>query len=427
MTPKDCISRTIRAGLAPRLYPIARHARKALIAAAAAAGGAALAQTPDLGFAPRTLDQSSYVFPTAEAGDIRVDVVVRGLNHPFSLAFTPAGDALITERGTSLRLVRAATADAVLEPDPVAGLPPAGEFRGAGIHEVAVDPDFAENRAIYYTYNRPGELPADGAPDARPPLALIVMRGRLDGHRVVGAEEILDAGERAGASGSRIAFGPDDTLYITTGAPFGPEAQQLGNPYGKVLRIRRDGSIPQDNPFIATAGARAEVYTIGHRDQLGLTVHRASGTVFAAEHGPNGGDEVNLILPGRNYGWPDYSFGRDYEGPRISSQPTAPGIELPAVLWIPSIGPSGMTFYDGDRIPEWHGNLFVGSSRHGEIPGTGGLERVVMNDNFEELRRESLLGQLHLRIRDVRQGPDGLLYVITDEDDGALLRLAPAL
>ena len=144
-----------------------------------------------------------------------------------------------------------------------------------------------------------------------------------------------------------------------------------------------------------------------------------------AEHGPNGGDEVNVILPGRNYGWPKWSFGRNYDGPRISDAPLGPGVEAPLVIWIPSIAPTGMTFYTGDRFPAWKGNLFVGSARRGEVPRTGSLERVVLNDKLEELRRESLLGELHQRIRDVRQGPDGLIYVITDEDDGALLRLSP--
>ena len=165
---------------------------------------------------------------------------------------------------------------------------------------------------------------------------------------------------------------------------------------------------------------------MGHRDQLGLTVHEATDTVLAAEHGPNGGDEINVILPGRNYGWPKFSFGRTYEGPRISEAPLGPGIEQPLVMWIPSIAPTGLTFYTGDRIPAWKGNLFVGSARRGEVPRTGGLERVVVTDKLEELRRESLLTELHQRIRDVRQGPDGLLYVITDEDDGALLRIEPA-
>jgi aldose sugar dehydrogenase len=172
--------------------------------------------------------------------------------------------------------------------------------------------------------------------------------------------------------------------------------------------------------------ARPEIFSLGHRDQLGLTVHPVTGVVLNAEHGPNGGDEVNLIQPGRNYGWPKVSFGRNYEGPRISELPVADGVEQPIIVWLPSIAPSGLAIYTGDRLPAWKGNLFVGSVRRGEVPRTGGLERIVLNDKLEELRRETLLTDLHQRIRDVRQGPDGLLYVLTDEDDGALLRIEPA-
>jgi glucose/arabinose dehydrogenase len=213
---------------------------------------------------------------------------------------------------------------------------------------------------------------------------------------------------------------------MTTGAPFGEQAQDSNTVYGKVLRLLEDGKVPADNPFAGKAGVRPEIYSLGHRDQLGLTIHGPSGAVIAAEHGPNGGDEVNVILPGRNYGWPKFTFGRSYEGPRMGDSPVAAGIEPPLVIWIPSIAPTGLTFYTGDRLAAWKGNLFVGSARRGEVPRTGGLERVVVNDKLEELRRETLLSELHQRIRDVRQGPDGLLYVLTDEDDGALLRIEPA-
>ena len=213
---------------------------------------------------------------------------------------------------------------------------------------------------------------------------------------------------------------------MTTGAPFNDAAQDLGSVYGKVLRLNEDGSAPSDNPFVKRAGARPEVFSYGHRDQLGLTIDPTSGAVLDAEHGPNGGDEINLILPGRNYGWPKYTFGRDYDGSRLSPTPLGEGIEQPIVLWLPSIAPTGLTFYTGTRFPNWNGDLFIGSARIGEIPRTGGLERVVFNDKLGELRRERLLSELHQRIRDVREGPDGLLYVLTDEDDGALLRIEPA-
>ena len=239
------------------------------------------------------------------------------------------------------------------------------------------------------------------------------------------AEDIFVGEMLPGSSGSRIAFAPNGYVFMTTGAPFNDAAQRLDNVYGKVLRLTIDGAIPDDNPFVGQPGARGEIYTLGHRDQLGLAVHPVSAAVVAAEHGPNGGDEVNLILSGRNYGWPVYSFGRTYEGPRHSAVPLGPDTEQPQILWIPSIAPTGMAFYGADRIAAWKGNLFVGSARRGEIPRTGSLERVALNANLEELRRESLLTELHQRIRDVREGPDGLLYVITDEDDGALLRISP--
>jgi glucose/arabinose dehydrogenase len=193
-----------------------------------------------------------------------------------------------------------------------------------------------------------------------------------------------------------------------------------------VLHLKDDGSIPSDNPFVGRAGYKPEIYTLGHRDQLGLAIDGTTGAVYSNENGPNGGDEINLILPGRNYGWPLVSYGRAYDGPRISDVPTRAGFEQPLVVWIPSIALSGMTFYTGDKFPAWKGNIFVGGMRQGEIPGTGRLDRVVFNAKMEELRRESLLTELHQRIRDVRQGPDGFLYVLTEEEDGALLRIEPA-
>ena len=382
---------------------------------------------PQIGIAPVTLSAGPYVFDTAEQHKIRVVVVARGLVHPFSLAFLPNGDALVTERGTKLRIVRNATgaagAQPVLDAEPIAGLPEFPPFRTGGLQEVALHPKFATNRLVYFTYNKAGAVGQN--PNQRQ-SAVTLARGRLDGKALKDVEELFTGDWNNGASGSRLAFGRDGTIYMTTGAPFDDKAQRTDTVYGKVLRLSEDGKAPHDNPFVGRSGARPEVFSTGHRDQLGLAVHDATGTVIAAEHGPNGGDEINVILPGKNYGWPTWSFGRTYEGPRISATPLGPDTEQPLVLWIPSIAPTGLTFYTGDRIPAWKGNLFVGSARRGEVPRTGGLERVVMNDKLEELRRESLLTELHQRIRDVRQGPDGLLYVITDEDDGALLRIEPA-
>ncbi len=382
---------------------------------------------PQIGIAPITLTAGPYTFDTAEQHKIRVVIVARGLVHPFSLAFLPNGDALVTERGTKLRIVRNATgaggAEATLDPEPIAGLPAFPPFRTGGLQEVALHPKFATNQLVYFTYNKAGAVGQN--PNQRQ-SAVTLARGRFDGKSLTNVEELFSGDWNNGASGSRLAFSRDGLIYMTTGAPFDDKAQRTDTVYGKVLRLTEDGKAPRDNPFVGKAGARAEVFSMGHRDQLGLTIHEATGTVLAAEHGPNGGDEINVIQAGGNYGWPKFSFGRTYEGPRISEVPLGPGIEQPLVLWIPSIAPTGLTFYTADRIPAWKGNLFVGSARRGEVPRTGGLERVVVNDKLEELRRESLLTELHQRIRDVRQGPDGLLYVITDEDDGALLRIEPA-
>jgi glucose/arabinose dehydrogenase len=345
------------------------------------------------------------------------------LVHPFSVAFLPNGDALVTERGARLRVIRGATGSAKVEPEAVTGLPQVPTFRTGGLQEIALHPKFATNKFLYFTYNKPGEVSPTN-PQQRQ-SAVTLARGTFNGKSLSNVQELFVGNWNNGASGSRLAFGPDGLVYITTGAPFGDQAQDTNSVYGKVLRLRDDGSVPPDNPFVGKQGYRPEVFSMGHRDQLGLTVHPTTGAVLSAEHGPNGGDEINVILPGRNYGWPKWSFGRTYEGPRWSETPLGPGIEQPLILWIPSIAPTGLTFYTGDKFPSWKGNLFVGSARRGEVPRTGGLERVVVNDKLEELRRETLLTELHQRIRDVRQGPDGLLYVITDEDDGALLRLEP--
>jgi glucose/arabinose dehydrogenase len=389
------------------------------------ATAAAEAQQPNIGIAPVALGAEPYVFDTAEQHGIRIDVVVRGLVHPFSFALLPNGDALIVERGANVRLVENATGNARLLPEPVAGAPAPAGFRGGGLHDIALHPEFATNGLVYFTYNAPGPPDPSSTPPGRRPVAVTLARARFDGKALHDAEDIFVGEMLPGSSGSRIAFAPDGYIFMTTGAPFNDSAQRLDNVYGKVLRLTLDGGIPADNPFVGRAGVRGEIYSLGHRDQLGLAVHPTSGAVVAAEHGPNGGDEVNLILPGRNYGWPEYSFGRTYEGPRHSNVPLGPDTEQPQILWVPSIAPTGLAFYNADRIPAWKGNLFIGSARRGEIPHTGSLERVVVNENLEELRRESLLAELHQRIRDVRQGPDGLVYVITDEDDGALLRISP--
>jgi glucose/arabinose dehydrogenase len=396
----------------------------AVVLAAVSVTVAAQQGQPQIGIAPVTLTAGPYSFDTAEQHRLKVSIVARGLAHPFSLAFLPNGDALVSERGVRLRVIRGATtAQARVDPDPVAGLPQMPAFRTGGLQEIALHPKFASNGLIYFTYNKAGDVNPTN-PQQRQ-SAITLARGKFDGKALTNVQDLFVGDFQNGASGSRLAFSSDGFIYITTGAPFGEQAQNTNTVYGKVLRLRDDGRVPPDNPFVCRQGYRPEVFSMGHRDQLGLTIHPTSGAVLAAEHGPNGGDEINVILPGRNYGWPKWSFGRTYEGPRWSETPLGPGIEQPLILWIPSIAPTGLTFYTGDRFPTWKGNLFVGSARRGEVPRTGGLERVVVTDKMEELRRETLLSELHQRIRDVRQGPDGLIYVVTDEDDGALLRLEP--
>lgn len=381
---------------------------------------AAAQQPPPIGVAPVVLSAGPYTFDTAEQHGLRVAVVARGLNHPFAIAPLPNGDALVTERGRALRLVRGAGGPSPrLEPAPIAGLPTPPAIRGGGWQDVVLHPKFAENHLVYLSYNKA----ENATPTAKSAVAL--GRGRFDGTAITGFSEIFAGEFKDGNSGSRIAFGADGTLYLTTGAGNGLFAQEPSSVYGKVLRLRDDGTVPPDNPFVGRPGARGEVFAYGFRDQLGLTVH-ASGAIFAADNGPNGGDEVNIVSARGNYGWPTSTFGRNYDGTRMAGAASSGGEELPAILWVPSIAPTGLAFYSADRFPAWKGNLFVGSARRGEVPRTGGLDRVVLNERLQEIRRETLLTELRQRIRDVRQGPDGLIYLVTDEDDGAVLRLEPA-
>lgn len=403
-----------------------------LLAALSFPGFAQQAQAPQPGIALVELGAGPYTFDTAEQHKLRVTVVARDLVHPFSLAFLPGGDALLVERGKGLRIIHDATgANPAIDAELVRGLPEIPRIGGAGLQEIVLHPNFASNRLVYFTCNK-----ADTSDKQKPKLAIALGRGKFDGKTLTDVQELFTGEWQDTASGARLAFGADGMLYMTTGGPFGQKSQDLGSVYGKIIRLRDDGSVPGDNPYVGKTGARPEVYAYGFRDQLGLALHAASGTMLATDHGPNGGDEVNVIRPARDYGWPKYSFGRQYDGPRVSEEPLGPGVEQPLLLWIPSIAPSGLEVYTGDRFPAWKGNLFIGSARRGEIPRTGGLERVVVNKNLEELRRETLLTELHLRIRFVRQGPDGLLYVLAEQNggdiarapaaDGALLRLEPA-
>ncbi len=373
-----------------------------------------------VGVAEVPLPTAPIVLDTAEQHRIRVVVVTRELSHPWGMAWLPDGDLLITERPGRLRLLH----NGVLDPTPISGLPPMHVRGLAGLLDVALHPKFATNKLVYFSYVKDGEKGA----------ATAVARGRLEGMALTGVQDVFvteswmkgnDLGD--GRFGSRIAFAKDGTLFITVGDRDRPDGgQNPADDFGKVIRVNDDGSVPKDNPYIGRAGYRPEIYTFGQRNQQGLAFNPVNGDLWASEQGPNGGDEINVIKPGKNYGWPIVSYGRQYAGPNQSEIPWKEGMELPVVFWVPSIATSGMTFYTGDKFPTWKNNVFVGAMRQGEIDRTGHVERIVFNEKWEEIRREQFLSEMRQRIRDVRQGPDGLLYVLTDEDRGALLRIEPA-
>lgn len=344
-------------------------------------------------------------------------VVTKGLKQPWSMAFLPDGRILVTERGGRLRIVR----DGVLDPKPVEGVPQVYARGLSGLMDLALHPRFSENHLIYFTYHKP-------VPNATGNGAgmITLARGRWDGGKLVDVQDLFSA--TASGNASRIVFGKDGMVYMTVGTGDPPQAARAQDPNdlaGKVLRLRDDGTVPPDNPFVGRPGYRPEIYTLGHRNALGLAVEPDNGAIWECEDGPNGGDEVNLLKPGKNYGWPVVSNGRFYLGPRVSVDPYKEGMEPPLVYWVPAIAISGMTFYNGDKFPNWKNNLFVGGMRQGEVPRSGHLERIDFNNKWEELHRESMLHELHQRIRDVRQSPDGYLYLLTAEDDGALIRMEP--
>jgi glucose/arabinose dehydrogenase len=347
-------------------------------------------------------------------------VVTKGLVQPWSMAFLPDGAILVSERPGRLRMVR----NGVLDPNPVAGLPPVRAQGLGGLMDLALHPRFAENRLIYFTYHKPV---ADNTGKAANAGVITLARARWDGAALTDVRDLFSALPSGNAS--RIAFGKDGMVYMTIGVGDPPGAARAQDPNdlaGKVLRLRDDGSVPQDNPFVGRAGYRPEIFTLGHRNALGLTVHPETGAIWECENGPNGGDEINVLEAGKNYGWPLVSFGRFYLGPRVSENPwSREGMEQPIVFWVPSIAISGLTFYTGDKFPNWKNNVFVGGMRQGEVPRSGHLERIDFNDKWEELHRESMLRELQNRIRDVRQSPDGFLYLLTAENDGALIRMEP--
>jgi glucose/arabinose dehydrogenase len=373
----------------------------------------ASAQAPRSSPPPPTLPQTFF----SSDLPIRVVPVATGLSHPWSLAFLPDGSMLVTEREGRLRIIR----NGVLDPTPIAGTPRVFSRVLAGLLDVALHPRFAENRTIYLSYSKAREDNLS---------ATALARGVFDGTSLKDVKEIFVANSWSKSNtnfGGRIAFDREGLLYLTVGERQEQDrAQKADDHSGKVLRLRDDGSVPPDNPFVGKAGYLPEIYSLGHRSPQGLALNPATGAIWENEHGPLGGDELNIILPGKNYGWPLVTFGTDYDGKKISDATWRADLEAPYVYWVPSIAISGLAFYTGDRFPTWKGNAFVGAMFAGRTRGTGHIQRIVINEAGRPINREPLLTELRQRIRDVRQGPDGLLYVLTDEDAGMVLRIEPA-
>jgi glucose/arabinose dehydrogenase len=349
----------------------------------------------------------------AKQVQVKTTIVASGLWHPWSMAWLPNGDMLVTERNGKLRTIR----DGRLDPDPIAGVPAVHSVRLSGLMEILPHPNFAQNHLVYLTYTK------DVGPEQ---VATTLARGRLEGRELKDVKDILicDSWAGDGGSGSRLAWGYDGMLYMTTGASNGNAAQEPGSLRGKILRLTDEGKPAPGNPFEGKPGYKAEIYSMGHRNSLGLAFNPVTKELWNNENGPYGGDEINIIKPGLNYGWPKTSYGRDYSGPKIVN--TMPGMTEPLIFWAPSIAPSGMMFYTGDRFPEWQNNVFVGAMLGGAAQGYPHLERIVFNSNWDETSRQALLVDMKQRIRDVRQGPDGLIYVATDEENGAVIRIEPA-
>jgi len=367
------------------------------------------------GRASPPLPQLPQTFETA-VQRIRVSAVATGLANPWSLAFLPNGDMLVTERAGRLRIIRAG----VLDPQPISGVPQVRVTALGGLLEVALHPRFAENGLLYLTYAKAGEGNLS---------TTALTRARLKGTSLEDVREIFVANTWSSSAtnfGGRIAFDRAGLLYLTIGERQEQDrAQKADDHGGKVLRLRDDGTVPPDNPFVGKTGYLPEIYSLGHRSPQGLAMNPETGAIWENEHGPLGGDEINIILPGRNYGWPLVTFGMDYDGTRISDLTWRADLEAPLMYWVPSIAISGMTFYTGDKFPSWKGNAFVGSMFEGRTRATGHVRRLTFEQG-RPIQREPILTELHQRIRDVRSGPDGLLYLLTDENPGAVLKVEPA-
>ena len=347
----------------------------------------------------------------AAAQELKPVTVAKGLENPWGLAFLPDGRMLVTERPGRLRIVHP---DGRLS-EPVAGLPRIAVGGQGGLLDVAIDPKFSDNGLVYWGYSEP-------ATNGEAENSTAVARGKLEGNRLTGVQVIFRQNPKVNSTahfGSRLVFARDGRLFITLGDRFSrrDDAQTLDNHHGKVVRIEPDGRVPADNPFVQRSGALPEIWSYGHRNLQGAAIHPQTGELWTVEHGPQGGDELNAVAAGRNHGWPVITYGREYgTGIKIGDGTSRADVVAPLTYWVPSVAPSGMAFLTSNRYPGWKGNLFVGALR-------GALLVRLELDGRKVLQEHRLLQNLGERIRDVRQGPDGWLYLLTDNRNGRLIRL----
>jgi glucose/arabinose dehydrogenase len=354
----------------------------------------------------------------SEKVTFRVETVASGLDHPWSLAFLPDGRMLVTERPGRLRIL---DKGGKLSP-PVEGVPAVAAVGQGGLLDIVLAPDFAESRVVYFSFAEPR-----GAAGAVNPNSTSLASARFleeEGKAKLADVKVIFRQEPAVEGGlhfgSRIAIARDGTLFLTTGERYlKTQAQNLSGHLGKVIRVRADGAVPPDNPFVGRKDVKPEIWSYGHRNIQAAAIHPISGELWIVEHGPKGGDEINVPEKGKNYGWPVIGYGVDYSGAKIHESTHQDGMEQPIYYWVPSIGPSGMAFYTGDAFPGWKGNLFVGAL------ALTHLERLEL-DGEKIIKEERLLTGLGLRIRDVRQAPDGTLWLLTDARDGKVLHIEPA-
>ena len=360
---------------------------------------------------PRAGPAQRSATPAVVDAPLRVDTVARGLEHPWGLAFLPDGRILVTERPGRLRIVDRNGALSA----PLSGVPAVAARQQGGLLDVTIDPRFADNQLVYLSFSEPGEGGLSGT---------AVARGRLGAAGLENVQVIYRQTPKVNSAmhfGSRVVFDRQGRIFVTQGDRYNqrPRVQDLSSTIGKVVRINADGTVPNDNPFVGRQNARPEIWSYGHRNVQAAALHPQTGQLWTVEHGARGGDEVNIPGKGRNYGWPVISYGVHYSGEKIGEGTRKPGLEQPAFYWDPSVAPSGMAFYTGDKFPAWRGSILVGAL-------AGKLVSRLETSGNKVTGEERMLQNLGERIRDVRQGPDGFIYLLTDSSQGRILRMKPA-